>query len=43
LKEKHEKYVGLLLENIDFCKELEEFYEEERDFRISGLSESQID
>jgi hypothetical protein len=30
LKEKHEKYVGLLLENIDFCKELEEWYEVER-------------
>jgi hypothetical protein len=23
LKEKHEKYVALLLENIEFCKELE--------------------
>ena len=30
LKEKHEKYVALLLENIEFCKELEDIYEFER-------------
>lgn len=30
LKEKHEKYVALLLENIEFCKELEDLYEFDR-------------
>jgi hypothetical protein len=30
LKEKHEKYVALLLENIEFCKDLEELYEFDR-------------
>ena len=30
MKEKHEKYMALLLENIDFCKELEDLYSIER-------------
>ena len=41
LKEKHEKYMALLLENIDFCKELEDLYSIERHI-VNNESSSKV-